>query len=158
MPFYTALSVLIFANNQNNMKKLLPLNVAITGILIIVSLTILFHLLVIGGLISPEIVWGGNITSQSNLWLMESVSIIINLVMLLFVLAYAGMLKIKLVPAVFKVGFWVMFLLFALNTLGNLAARHSLETYIFTPLTFLLALFCFRIAAYEFARPTVSQS
>ena len=114
------------------------------------------HLLVMGGLISPAIVWGGNITSESHLWLMESVSIFINLLMLLFVLAYAGVLKVKLPTLVFKVGFWAMFVLFALNTLGNLAAKHALETYIFTPLTFLLALCCFRIAAYEFAKPNIA--
>ncbi len=131
------------------MKKLLPLPVAITGLLLISSLTIVFHLLVIGGLVSPDIVWGGNITSQGNLWLMEAISIAINIVILLFVLAYAGRLKIKLSPVVAKAGFWILFGLFMLNTLGNLMARHSLETYIFTPLTFLLALFCFRIAAYE---------
>ena len=140
------------------MKKLLPLSVAVSGILLIISLTIVFHLFVIGGLVSPDIVWGGNITDKSSLWLMESISIIINVIILLFVLAYAGVLKIKLAPVGFKVGFWIMFVLFALNTLGNLAARHSLETYIFTPLTFLLALFCFRIAAYEFAKPKVAKS
>lgn len=139
------------------MKKLLPLNIAIAGILIIVSLTIVFHLLVISGIISPAIVWGGNISSKSNLWLMESISIIINMLMLLFVLAYAGVLKVKPAPVVFKIGFWAMFLLFTLNTLGNLAAKHSLETYIFTPLTFLLALCCFRIAGYEFARPKIAR-
>jgi len=138
------------------MKKLLPLPIAVTGILVIVSLTIIFHLLVVSGVISPAIVWGGNISSQSQLWLMEAVSIFINLLMLLFVMAYAGVLKVKMPTVVFKVGFWAMFVLFALNTLGNLAAKHSLETYIFTPLTFFLAVCCYRIAAYEFTRPHIA--
>lgn len=138
------------------MRKRLPLPVALWGILLIISLTIIFHFCVIGGLVDPAIVWGGNISSHQNLLLMEAISISINLIMLLFVLAYAGLLKIKLRPTVAKTGFWVMFFIFALNTLGNLAAKHSLETYIFTPLTFLLAIFCFRIAAYEFARVKVA--
>ena len=41
------------------------------------------------------------------------------------------------------------FVLFFLNTLGNLTAKNVLETYIFTPLTLLLSIFCFRIAVFE---------
>ena len=135
-------------NKPNILSKLLPLNAAITGLLIILSLTIIFHLFVLGGIIPFEIVWGGNIPDEASLWMMETISIAINCIMLLFVLAYAGAIKIKMGTTVAKIGFWIMFLIFLLNSLGNLLAKDTLETYIFTPITLLLSLFCFRIAAF----------
>jgi len=131
------------------MQKLISIKAAVAIMLLITSATIVFHLLVMAGVFPPDIVWGGNITNRAELMVMESISIGINVVILLFVLAYAGKLKIKLAPSVAKGGFWFLFALFALNTIGNLLAKHSLETYIFTPITFLLALCCFRIAAFS---------
>lgn len=130
------------------MKKLISLRTATTGILIILSFIIIFHLLVISGIIPSGIVWGGNITGKDNLWLMESISIGANLVMVLFVLAYTGIIKLRISSTVVRIGFWLMFVLFMLNTLGNLMSKNPLETYLFTPLTLLLSLFCFKIAAF----------
>lgn len=128
------------------MKKLLSLKTATAGILIILSLIIIFHLLVISSLVPSAIVWGGTVVGENQLWVMESIAIAINLVMLLFVAVYAGIIKAKLHRTILKAGFWILFAFFLLNTLGNLLAMHSIESYIFTPLTLLLALFCFRIA------------
>ena len=133
------------------MMKLIPLKVATNGILVILSLIIIFHLLVISGIIPFDIVWGGNIADKKQLWLMESISIIITFIMLLFALAYSGIIRIKLHPTAIKIGFWLMFVFVLLNTLGNILSKNSLETYIFTPLTLLLSLFCFRIAAYGYS-------
>jgi hypothetical protein len=112
-------------------------------------LIIVFHFLVISGVIPSGIVWGGNIADKKELWRMELISIVANVVMLLFVCAYAGLLKVKLRTTAVKVGFWIMFALFMLNTLGNILSKNPLETYIVMPLTLLLSLFCFRIAAFD---------
>ena len=134
------------------MKQLLPLKMATNGILFILSLMIVFHLLVMSGMIPFDIVWGGNIADKHQLRLMESVSIAVNFIMLLFVLAYSGMLRLKPGPATAKIGFTVMFVFFALNTLGNIVAKSALETYIFAPVTLLLSVCSFRIAAYSFSK------
>ena len=130
------------------MIKFIPLKIATNGILVILSLMILFHLLVISSIIPYGIIWGGNIADKNQLWLMESISVAITFIMLLFVLAYSGIVRIKLHPTVVKIVFLFMFVLFLLNTLGNILSKNSLETYIFTPLTLLLSLFCLRIATY----------
>jgi hypothetical protein len=139
----------IFALQPTLMKKLLSLRVAATGILLILSFIIIFHLLVISGVIPANIVWGGNVADQKKLWLMESISILVNIILLLFVGAYAGIIKVKMNAAVIKTGFWIMFVVFTLNTAGNLLAKNPLETYLFTPLTLLLSVFCLRIAAFR---------
>jgi len=134
------------------MKKLLPLRIATHGLIIIFSLTIVFHLLVITGIIPSAIIWGGTISDTKQMIVMESISIALNLLMLAVVCTYAGIIRIAVNPTVLRIIFWIMFTLFLLNTIGNLAAKSSLETYIFTPLTLILTFFCFRIAAFGFEK------
>ncbi|MEN9442639.1 MAG: hypothetical protein RLZ33_2716 [Bacteroidota bacterium] len=45
-----------------------------------------------------------------------------------------------------RFAFWLFFVLFSLNTLGNLFAETLTETLIFTPLTILLAVLSLRLA------------
>ena len=80
---------------------------------------------------------------------METISIAVNLLLLLFVCAYLRIIKIRVNAQAARIGFWTMFILFSLNTLGNSMSKNPLEFYIFTPLTLLLSLFCFRVAAYR---------
>src|SRR5215203_4132684 len=131
------------------MKTLLPLRIATVGTIIILTLIVMFHLLVICRIIPFDLVWGGNVADKNQLWLLESTSIAVNLIMLLFVGAYSGVISVKISPRVQKIGFWIMFILFLLNTLGNILSKNPLETYIFTPLTLLLSLFCLRIATHS---------
>src|SRR4051812_34308550 len=120
---HTLLSVPFIFVSNNLMMKLLPLRFATVGIKIILSLIIIFHLLVISRIIPFDLVWGGNIPDKNKLWLMESISIAINLLMLLFVCAYSGIIRMKINSIVIKVGFWIMFALFVLNTLGNILSK-----------------------------------
>lgn len=131
------------------MKKILPVQVAVRGTLVILSLVILFHILVIAGVVPPDIVWGGNLADQKQLYLMEAVSVIVNGIMLFVILSYAGIVRTGISPKFLVGTIWVMFVLFVLNTIGNLLAKQSLETYLFTPLTMLLAVFCFRMATFD---------
>ena len=135
------------------MKNLLSPKRAAHILIIIFIAIVVFHLLVIAGVVPSTIVWGGNLQDRQQLLIMESVSILLNLLMLAIACIYAGLIKISMNSAVLRALFWIMFVLFVLNTIGNLNAKTSLETYIFTPITFLLAILCFRIAAFGFAKP-----
>jgi hypothetical protein len=128
------------------MKKILPLSIAVSSTIIILSCIILFHFLVIAGLIPYTIVWGGNIADKSQLYTMEAVSISINAIMLFVVLAYCGAIKLTINRKIIYGAIWLMFGLFLLNTFGNLMAKNALETYIFTPLTLILSICCLRMA------------
>ena len=128
------------------MKKLVSESLAAYGILLILSAIIVFHCLIITGIIPFEIVWGGRLKNHSQMLQFESISIALNLIMLAIVAVRIGILKVNLKPAILKIAFWLMALLFSLNTIGNLLSSNSLETMIFTPLTLLLAVFCFRLA------------
>ena len=128
------------------MKNIISENLAIKGILIILSMVVLFHLCVLIGIVPPEVVWGGRISDRSELVKMEIISILINLVMLQIVMVRAGYFKIKINPMIIKIALWAMAILFLLNTIGNIFSKNDFEKFAFTPLTLILAIFCIRLA------------
>jgi hypothetical protein len=138
------------------MKKLISESFATKSILFILSGIICFHLLITAGIIPFEIVWGGRLKNHTEMLQFEAVSIILNLIMVAVVAINAGLLKVNLKPVFLKISFWLMAILFSLNTIGNLIAINTLETLIFTPLTFILAVFSFRLAISNEHQPDLS--
>lgn len=114
-------------------------------IVILSAAVILFHLLVITGIIPYTIVWGGRLQTQREMILFESVSIIVNA--LLISVVYIKWKPIQ--PGLRKTAtviLWLFAVLFFLNTIGNLMAKATLETIVFTPLTFISSILCVRLA------------
>lgn len=110
----------------------------------LLTAVIVFHVLVLVGVVPPEIVWGGRLKSHEELIRFEVVSIALNLFMIFVAGHPAGFLRILNS----KVVRWLLILmavLFVLNTVGNLMAVDPLERWIFTPLTALLAVLCILI-------------
>ena len=128
------------------MKKIFTEHTAIYCIFITLSLIVLFHLLVLIGIIPFQIVWGGRLTNRSQMLRFESVSITVNLVMLAVVAIHAGVLKWRIKPTVIRIVLWAMCGLFLLNTLGNLLSTNTVEKLVFTPLTLFLSICCFQLA------------
>lgn len=113
--------------------------------LIILCLVIVFHLFVLAQLIPYTIVWGGRFQNATQMMKFEAISVVMNALMI-FVMIIKGRyinlnIPIKLTNSII----WLMVVLFVLNTIGNLLSKASTETIIFTPITFVSALLCFRI-------------
>jgi hypothetical protein len=119
---------------------------SILGLMSIFSLSILFHLLVIIGIVPGNIVWGGRATNADELMRLEIFSISLNAVFLVFTLILNGNIKVRMKPLFAKILLWLMSILFILNTIGNLLAKSSIETIIFTPVTLLSSVFCLYLA------------
>ena len=128
------------------MKRLITEKFATNALLIIFILVMLFHGLVLVGIIPFDIVWGGRLKSKEDMIPFEITSIALNSIMLGIVMMQAGLLKLNVKPIVLKIAFWCMFVLFAINTIGNIFSNNELERLIFTPLTLLLSVFCLRLA------------
>ncbi|UYZ60746.1 hypothetical protein [Hymenobacter latericus] len=128
------------------MKTLLSERVAAYGMLLIVSLALVFHGLVLAGLVPADIVWGGGKKDPQQLLVLESVSVAINLLMWAVVAERVGWLKLGIHPRVVQGAWWLMVGLFLLNTVGNLLSVNSFEKAFFTPITLLLAVFSLRLA------------
>lgn len=119
-------------------------------LILVFSLILIFHLMIVSGLVPYDMVWGGRLENREQMLGFESVSIALNLLLLGIVLVKSGRLKIEIQPKILRVCFWIMGGLFALNTLGNLLSNNLWEAIIFSPLTLVLSFYSFKIAARGF--------
>ncbi|MDP1814897.1 MAG: hypothetical protein Q8K92_10655 [Leadbetterella sp.] len=115
-------------------------------ILILFILIVIFHFLVIFGIVPFQNVWGGRLKTQEEMLKFEAFSVVLNLIFIAVVLVKAGFWKVKISPKIISILLWIMTILFALNTIGNLFAVNDLEKYIATPITFILSILCFILA------------
>jgi hypothetical protein len=128
------------------MRKIISEKIAGIGLLTILSLIVIFHFLVLLGIIPFEIVWGGRLTDSAQMIQFEIVSITLNLVMLVTVAIRSEHLNVNINKKIITVALWIMVGLFLLNTIGNLLSSNALEKILFTPLTILLAILSWRLA------------
>ncbi len=113
---------------------------ALQFILVIASIVTVFHLLVLLKVIPFTIVWAGKINTVEQMRVFELVSLAINLLLIFTVLIKGKYLKINIHTKIIQVILWIFFILFVLNTIGNLFSKSTFELVVFTPLTLLLAL------------------
>ena len=127
-------------------KELLSLTVSLRILGIFFLLTLIFHSLILTGIIPFVIVWGGRLKTAEEMLLFETVSIVINLLMLFAVTSRIKLLKQSKEPGFLRVVFGIMTLLFFINTLGNLYGVTDLERLLFTPMTAISSILSFRSA------------
>lgn len=131
------------------MKGIFSEKFAIHSLITILLLVVIFHVFVMTGIIPFNIVMGGRLNDSAQMLRFESIALLVNLVMLFIVLIRAGFLKINVNSKIIRICFWTMFVLFLLNSIGNLFSNSLTEKIIFTPLTIFLSLVSFRLALYE---------
>lgn len=116
-----------------------------TKILIrITSLVLVFHTLILVGIIPYEITWGGNLKTAAEMYVLESSSILINAFFIYVLLQKENFVKVIFSRRAISIILWVFFALFVLNTVGNLMARTTFEK-AFTLLTLLNAFLLWKI-------------
>ncbi|MCH6235178.1 hypothetical protein [Cognataquiflexum rubidum] len=120
--------------------------IAANGILLITSATLVFHFLILFGIIPFENTWGGRLENREQMVVFESISISVTLLVMGAVGISAGYLNWKVKPIFLKVFFYILMVVFGLNTLGNIFANNDFEKFFATPLTLILAIFCWRLA------------
>lgn len=123
----------------------LPYKLSLNIMTLIFSLILVFHLLVLMQIIPYTIVWAGKLNSVTEMRNFESVSILLNLLMLLVILVKADYVKLGINQRILNSIIWTFVVLFCLNTIGNLFSKSIFELIVFTPLTFLMAFLCLRI-------------
>lgn len=117
---------------------------AVKIMLVLLTMVILFHLCIIIKVIPYEITWGGQLKSDTEMYIFETVSILINLFLSLVLLMKGDFIKHKFSNKAVSIILWVFFLLFVLNTIGNLFAKTSFEKS-FTILTLIFAILIWHI-------------
>ena len=110
------------------------------------SCVVAFHVLVLTGVIPYHLVWGGRLESTSQMHLLETVSIIISVMIIVVVGMKGRFIKPSLPQRVITFLLWFLVVLFTLNSIGNLLSETTLEAILFTPITFISAILCYRMA------------
>ena len=113
--------------------------------LVILSLLILFHALILCEIIPYNIVWGGKFQTIHQMRTVESVSVLMNAIILIVVAVKGEVLKINIPLKLINIFMWALIVFFMLNTVGNLVAKTTTKTIIFTPVTVVSALLCLRM-------------
>lgn len=105
------------------------LNYAIKIFLGLLILVILFHICIILKIIPYSIAWGGRLTTDSEMYVFESITIAINLFLGWILLMNSGVVKYKFSPKILNIILWFFFVVFVLNTVGNIFAKTNFEKY-----------------------------
>lgn len=102
-------------------------NNAIKIFLGLLILIILFHLCIIIKIIPYEITWGGRLTNDTEMYLFETISILINVFLSWVLLMKGDFVKYKFSVRVINAILWIFFAVFILNTIGNVFAKTFFE-------------------------------
>ncbi len=127
------------------MKKI-DIKLASGVMMALLSCAVVFHFLVLVGVFPHNIVWGGRLEGAIQLYIFETVSLILNLAVVFVVGIKGGYIKPFLPNKVVTSSLWILVVLFSLNTVGNLFADSKLEMLLFTPLTLLSTILFYRMA------------
>lgn len=128
------------------MLKRIPFRAAVNIMLFLLSAMLVYHFLIITQVIPYEATWGGRLKSVEQMYRFESVSILLNLIIVFIVAVKGGYIK-RITPGkLTNILLWLIVVLFAFNTIGNIASVSKIEAIIFTPVTLLYTILCARIA------------
>lgn len=111
-------------------------------------LVILFHIYIIVKIIPYNIAWGGRLTNDNEMYVFETISILINVFLSWILLMKGNLLKFKFSNKTVTIILWIFFGLFILNTFGNIFAKTNFEKF-FALLTGLFAILIWKIIKQE---------
>jgi len=127
------------------MKKLISQEQAIIAMIALLAVVLIFHTLVLTGMIPYTIVWAGKIESLQDMKRLEVISICINFFLIIPFLLKARYIPNKIPNKILNAIILLLAVFFSLNTIGNLFAKSKFELFFFTSITFISAILCFRI-------------
>lgn len=128
------------------MLKRINVKFAANTLIILNLCLVIFDVLIMVGIIPYDIVWGGRFENVSDMYVFEMTSIAMSLAIAAVIGIKAGYIKPYISNKVLTIILWSLVMFFSLNTLGNLASTNALETIMFTPITIIAAILCWRLA------------
>jgi hypothetical protein len=105
-----------------------------------------YHLLILFKLIDFKMVWGGRLHTTSEMYQFESFSLFINLLILSILLLD---FKRNITKTYIQIIYWILAVMFILNTLGNVISVNYYEKIIFTPITLISSISCFMLISHK---------
>lgn len=135
---------------KSGITKVLMINkinfkLAVNTMLVIATSALVYHLLIVTQIIPYNITWGGRLDTLSKMYVFEAISITINLLIMAVIATKGGYLKAIIPGKIVTVLLWALVVIFSLNTIGNVFAKTLFEALVFTPITLVSAIFCYRM-------------
>jgi len=114
------------------MKKIIGFDQAVRVILFMVWALILFHASILIGILgfdyAPiDLLWGGKMQTSQQLLNFEIASLAVVVLILLLVLIRAKKVNLSKLIGFSKIAMWFLFVMFMLNTVGNIIAPSNFE-------------------------------
>ena len=88
---------------------------------------ILFHLCIITKIVPYDITWGGRLTNDNEMYIFETVSILVNVFLSWVLLMKGNFVQFKFPTKAVNTILWIFFAIFILNTIGNIFAKTNFE-------------------------------
>lgn len=117
---------------------------AVKALLVSLSLVIFLHLLILFKIVPFEIAWGGRLQNDEQMYIFETISIVINLILCFILLIKGRYIHFRVKEKVLNSVLWIFLILFILNTVGNLFAQTAFEK-LFSIVTLIFAYFIWLI-------------
>ena len=128
------------------MKNLISFKLAGNLAVTIIVLLIIFHVLLLLGVVPSDIVWGGKVADEAIIIKLEIFSLVTSFIFLGIVLLRINQDKLLKFKKSINYAVIVICAYFVFNIAGNLASEVTMEKLIFTPITVILSLLLFRLA------------
>ena len=119
-------------------------NLAIKIFIGLLIAVVLFHICIVVKIIPYNITWGGRLHNDSEMYVFESFSILVNIFLAAVLLMKGKLIRFTFTEKAVNTILWIFCFLFTLNTLGNLFAETSFEK-MFSILTGISALLLWKI-------------
>ena len=102
-------------------------NNAIKMMLGLLFAAIVFHLFIVIKIIPYDITWGGRLQNDTEMYVFETSSILVNVFLSWVLLMKGNHVTYKFPNQVVNVILWIFFVIFILNTVGNIFAKTFFE-------------------------------
>ena len=102
-------------------------NNAIKMMLGLLFAAIVFHLFIVIKIIPYDFTWGGRLQNDTEMYVFETNSILVNVFLSWVLLMKGNHVKYKFPNQVVNVILWIFFVIFILNTVGNIFAKTFFE-------------------------------
>lgn len=103
------------------------MRIAVQLMLWLIIVVIIFHLSIILKIIPYEITWGGRLKCDSEMYVFETISIVINLFLIWILLIKGNYIKQVIPIRVVNLILWIFLVIFGFNTIGNVFAKTNFE-------------------------------
>ena len=129
------------------MTKVLSARLAGNILLVAFGLLVVFHVLILLGLLPSNIIWGGLAAgAPASLPTLEGVAFLVTVLFMILIAAKLDYVRAGRFRTAAIIGVLFVFAYLALNTVGNLISAVSFENLILAPVTLILALCALRLA------------